>query len=448
MENKIMLPEVFSVGYGRKDMSPTTPVRTYEGAVTCEIHDPVQITCVAVSDGEEVALFYSLDLRQSFYNVVKKSMEIVKEKYGYLGIGEDSMFFTATHNHSSPDAGTEEAPGMQEWYEIYYPRLEEVTEEALRDLAPAEAYVGKAHTKDISFVRRFITEDGKVTTDSRLNVIGYESKPDTELRTLRFAREEKKDVLMVNYQTHYGVATRYFGPVVSADFIHDFREAAENELGVLFAYYQGAGGCTVFSAKKGDRVYKTYMDAIPAFMTTVREALDGEEKAKTGKIQKEMNYYEGTVPKHDEATVAIANAIYREKDPEKKQKLIENQNIFFNHRAAENCVYLNLNPNVGAKTKMHFGAISFGEIGFCGAPYEMFHQNGIQIREKSPFKMSFVCAYTNGSHGYVPAWECTKSGSPYDVKGCYENYVTRSIDGSGEEFRDELLRLLNACKAK
>ncbi len=447
-DGPITLPEGFSVGYARKDMSPKIPVLTYEGAVTNTIHDPVQITCISISDGEETALFYSLDLRQSFSAIVEPSMRMVEKKFGHLGIGQDSMFFTATHNHSSPDAGTETASGMQAWYTLYYQKLNEVTEESLRDLTPAEAFVGKGNTKDISFVRRYITSDGRVTTDSTQNVVGYESQPDTELRTMRFDRGEKKDVLMVNYQTHYGVATKYFGHVVSADFIHDFRQAAEKELDVHFAYYQGAAGCTVFSALKGDRVYNTYMDSIPAFMTTVREALNGETKVQTGKIQKESSLYEGTVRKDDAATVALASAIYNEKDPVKKQQLLANQSTFVNASAAESCVYRNLNKSIGEKISMRFSAISFGEIGFAGAPYEMFHQNGIQLREKSPFKMTFVCGYTNGSHGYVPAWECTVSGSQYDVSGCYENYVSRVVDGSGEEFRDELLRLLNACKEK
>ncbi len=447
--NTDALPEGFCVGYAREDMSPTVPVLTYESAVTNQIHDPIQITCVSVSDGEEVALFYSLDLRQSFANIVEKSMDIIERKYKKFGIEKDSIFFTATHNHSSPDAGTPSAEGMTDWYKIYYEKLREVTEKSLLDLVPAEAYVGKSNTKDISFVRRFITSDGRVTTDSTQNVVDYESKPDTELRTIRFDRGDKKDVLMVNYQTHYGVATRYFGKnAVSADFIHDFRQSAENQLGVHFAYYQGAAGCTVFSAKKGDRVYKTYMEAIPAFMIALRNSLKAEEKVKTGKIQKEMSNYDGVVRKDDEATVALAASIYYEKDPEKKKELIAQQSTFLNAKAAENCVYRNLNPGVGATISLPFTAISFGDIGFVSAAYEMFHQNGIWLREESPFKMTFVCAYTNGSNSYVPAWECTVSGSQYDVSGCYENYVSRFVDGSAEEFAKEMLRLLNACKAK
>jgi hypothetical protein len=439
-----VLPKGFSVGYGRADMSPQEPVLTYENAITCDIHDPILITCVAVSDGAEVALFYSLDLRQSWSNLVEQSMEIIQRKYEDLGIGKDSMFFTATHNHSSPDGGSPNAKGMAVWIKLYYDKLRECTEEALLDLAPAEAFVGKSNTKDISFVRRFVTAEGKVTTDSSQNVVGYESQPDTELRTIRFARGEKKDVLLVNYQTHYGVATRYFGSVVSADYIHDLRKAAEEELDVHFAYYQGAAGCTVFSAKKGDRVYETYMDAIPAFMTTIKSSISGERKVQTGKIQKEMSYYNGTVRKDDAAVVQKATAINNEKDAEKKQELLKDSG-FINAKAAEACVYRN--KTLGATVSMPFTAISFGDIAFCSAAYEMFHQNGIQIRDASPFEMTFVCAYTNGSNSYVPAYECTPSGSQYDVKDCYENYATRFVDGSGEEFRDEIVRLLNLCKA-
>ncbi len=441
----ITLPEGFSVGYARKDMSPVKPVLTYEGAVTNQIHDPVQITCVSVSDGEEVALFYTLDLRQSPTELIEKSMEIIEKKYAEFGIGKDSMFFTSTHTHSAPDAGNSSAAGVATWRKLYYEKLREVTEESLRDLAPAEAFVGKGNTEDISFVRRLITSDGKVTTDSTLDVVGYESQADTELRTIRFDRKDKKDVLMVNYQTHYGVATRYFGKnAVSADFVHDFRKAAEEELDMHFAYYQGAAGCITFSALKGDRVYDSYMDAIPAFMHAAREALDKETKVKTGKIQKELSVYEGTVRKDDPAKVEAAYEVCGEQNAGTKQQLIV-QKGFYNLRDAEAHVQ---RDKLGATKTTPFTAITFGDIGFVSAAYEMFHQNAIQVRAESPFKMTFVCAYTNGSNGYVPAWECTPEGSQYDVEGCYENYITLYKYGSGEEFANEMIRLLNVCKAK
>jgi hypothetical protein len=179
-------------------------------------------------------------------------------------------------------------------------------------------------------------------------------------------------------------------------------------------------------------------------MTTVKASLSGEEKVQTGKIQKERSEYEGTVMKDDPAKVEAATAICNEKDASKRQQLI-GQSGFLNQRAAEAVVQRH---KLGETKTTPFTAISFGDIGFVSAAYEMFHQNAIEVRNASPFKMTFTCAYTNGSNGYVPAYESTPEGSKYDVSDCYENYITLYRYGSGEEFRDEMLRLLNACKAK
>jgi hypothetical protein len=85
-----------------------------------------------------------------------------------------------------------------------------------------------------------------------------------------------------------------------------------------------------------------------------------------------------------------------------------------------------------------FTAITFGDVGFVCAPYEMFDTNGQEIHAASPFKTTFVFGYTNGSFSYIPsafAW----------TNGGYEVYTCRFREGCGEEFAAEMVRLLNVC---
>ena len=86
-------------------------------------------------------------------------------------------------------------------------------------------------------------------------------------------------------------------------------------------------------------------------------------------------------------------------------------------------------------------AFTIGDIGFVSAPYEMFDTNGVQIRQASPCKMTFVCAYTNGHMGYCPSEEAFPHGA-------YEVEVSPFSKGDGEEFAGELVRLLHLCKDK
>ena len=196
-------------------------------------------------------------------------MKIIEKKFG---IPSDRVMLNVTHSHSAPAVDGTTANATT-WARQFYAQLEICVKEALLDLDTAEAYVGVSHTDGITFVRRYVK-----TGDS----LNYESQADTELRTIRFDRQNKKDVLMVNYQTHYAGSSHN---QYSADFIHPYRETVENDLDMLFVYHSGASGNLNFKSDLGDKKYSTYVEAIDGFMITTRDALSKEEKVQTGKIQ-------------------------------------------------------------------------------------------------------------------------------------------------------------------
>ena len=66
----------------------------------------------------------------------------------------------------------------------------------------------------------------------------------------------------------------------------------------------------------------------------------------------------------------------------------------------------------------------------------MFDTNGMQVKDGSPFKMTFMCAYTNGQYGYVPSKDVYKNGG-------YEVYTTRFINGTGDDVAAKLVEMLN-----
>ena len=81
-------------------------------------------------------------------------------------------------------------------------------------------------------------------------------------------------------------------------------------------------------------------------------------------------------------------------------------------------------------------AVSMGDVGFVSAPYEMFDANGVQIKEGSNFKMTFVCAYANGDYGYIPS-------SLAHSHGGYEVFSCCFVQGTGEALADKMISMLN-----
>ena len=138
-EEETELPEGFSTGFARADVSPYGySVRMNSTSTATSIKDPIYATCIAVSDGEQIALFFSLDIR----NTTKASqmLSIVSKA---TGIPEENMFFTATHNHSGPDP-TASTSDVTRWYTDFYKALVSTAKAAIADLAPSEIFIGTA----------------------------------------------------------------------------------------------------------------------------------------------------------------------------------------------------------------------------------------------------------------------------------------------------------------
>ncbi len=391
----IVYPRGFSVGYSRQDISPTEfPIVSYAqfDKTATSVHDPIQLTCTAICDGENAALICSVDMRGVPDSFASYCATLVERA---VGVPKERFFLNATHTHSSVEQklfGQDAV--IKRWQTMFYKKLIRAVTLALHDLAPAEAFTGTAHTEGITFVRRYLMSDGSYkgidTNTNGREYVSHETEADTQLRTIRFQRQGKKDVVMVNYQTHYGGS---FPDSISADFVHLMREQTEKDLDCHFAYYSGAGANLSFvSAIPGKRLYPDIETASPALVQTVKNAIAAEAKAETGKIQGIWEEYQATVKGN-------------------------------------------------WKKAIPFGAITCGDLGFIAAPYEMFDTNGKEIRDASPCKMTFICTLTGGGFGYVPSALAFPHGQ-YEVKNC------QFEEGCGEEFAREFVRLLKECKEK
>ena len=67
---KISLPQGFTVGHGRSDMSPEVPVMMGGGWNATEVRDPLYATCTAVSDEENVVLLSNMDGKVNIMDVI------------------------------------------------------------------------------------------------------------------------------------------------------------------------------------------------------------------------------------------------------------------------------------------------------------------------------------------------------------------------------------------
>ena len=430
-KGEIVYPDAFAVGYAIIDISGNMPIPIFEDEGV-SVKDPLMLTCTAVWDGKTTALLMSADLRGMSRDCFEHSAQLIEKKFG---IPAENVIINCTHTHSAPSAGGGSDSGLR-WLSNYYKKLPVVVENALLDLDEVVGtYTGKSFTENLTFVRRYLLPDGTYKTNpGDREVVRHETDADPEMRTIRFDRKNKKDILMVNHQTHYVGGTGK--GMVSSDFVGPFRAKAEKELEMLFVYHQGAGGnINFYSSIPGERIYPDYVSAADGYMIATRKALSQEEPIQTGRIRTLSKNVTATVRKEPEDVVELAKKVMAA--PETERGSLAAQYGFESWRHANSTVG---RAGKGETEDIPLTAVTFGEIAFCAFPYEMFDTNGKEARDGSPYKTTFICSLANGSYGYIASALAFPHGT-YEVNAC--QYVA----GTGEQLSQAMIAMLNECKS-
>ena len=424
-----MMNSIFKVGYGKVKLEGPLPINTWNSTADT-YRDPLYLTCVAFSDGDSTALVMSADIMKIDGAAFEECAKLLGEA---LGIERKSILISAIHSHYAPNI----TPTCS-WAKNFFQSVLEVAKAAIDDLAPARAYVGKGYTDHLTFVRRYLLADGtwKFNPSAADNPVSHESEADNELRTVRFVREGKKDILMANYQTHYhggiGKPQR-----ITADVFGDFRALAEKELDCDFIYCSGASGNLNFiSAIPGERKHPSIEEAAAELLRATREALAGETEAKTGKLVTATKLYKGKVRRDTPERIAQATEVHKAgRDTPEGAELVKKYD-FVNKYEPGAIIFRN---KLGETLDLHFFAVAFGEIAISGVPFEQFDTNAQEVRAASPFPMTFTLSMTNESYAYV-------ASALADYHHSYEVATSKFVPGSGTEFAREQLELLKTCK--
>ena len=449
-ENGFVFPEGFCVGFAREDVTPSLPYHNFSGAVSTEFRDPITATVVALSDGEDAVLICSADIRAADPKLTDMFKSAALENFG---IPKDHVILNVTHNHNGPDIGNK-YDEIYAWYDYMQTVIPQLIRNALQDLTPATAFGGKSYTKDLNFVRRYLMDDHtwemNPTYPQRFSVIAPESKADNEMRVIKFAREGKKPVCLVNWQCHAASAhasTFHSGPtghLATADFVHKFREGAEKEFDILFAFQQGAGGNLVAAhrhaelsacrreARPDEHPYEAHGRLL---VPVLGEALKNLEPLNTGKLRVNHKDIFMAYKQLDPQTIENAKTYWELDLPRSDPQKVALLKKFGLEHYECNCIIKIVRSLPETGRACPFTAISFGDVGIATAPYEMFDQNGIEVRSASPYKMTFTLGYTDDANSYIPTYWAF-------IHGSYEAYSCMFEVGTGEKRANDLVHML------
>ena len=430
---------ILYAGFGRGEISPDTVVPLNSVRRSGDVMEPLYASCTALSDETTRIFIFSVDTRGVTDGLVRRVRSLLKAE---LGIEEESVFLVATHTHSAPDVSFEGTEPIESWIRnIALPAFLAAAKEALEDLSPCQVQGGTAKTRGVNFVRRYFRADGAfhglhIVETSDAPVDRHESEADPEVRVLRFVREDKREILLVNWQNHAAEAAITHKGKICADFIGPMRDRLE-EGGKAFAMYlQGACGninsLTEVPAEQHEPgvTVSGYVRIGQELARAVEEAVASAQDLKTGEIRLSTQYLTGIVNHSKSHMAPLVSKVW---DAEPADRMRVAQELGFASRYEASAVARR--AKMGETAEIPLMAVAMGDFGLTFNPFEMFDVNCVEVREASPFALTFTVGYTGGNFGYLP------SAFGF-LNGGYETLQCNYMPGTGEQIATKLVRML------
>ena len=318
----------------------------------------------------------------------------------------------------------EKFTAVKKWRTDVIAKVPVAAKNALDDLKSTEVFIGSTYTSGLNFVRKS----------------AYHQATDTQLQAIRFVREGAKDIVLANWQAH--PASSVNSGAITADYVGEFRRIVEEENDVYFAYFNGANGNLNVNIRG---TYATTLDGVKSVGVSLAEKFNTLLNSKNNMKKAEV------------VTINVASTIctvdIAPVDSDMKAKVLDlysKNNV--NNASAQSIglesVYvlralksrIDLTANGKGTQNIELWALSFGDIAFAFAPYEMFDDNGVQIKKNSPYKMTFICTVSGGgNNGYIP------SEGEFG-KNIYEVLVCLYDKGTGERLAESFINTFKEMK--
>lgn len=416
------------VGFHRVNITPDWPVGLggYDSGnsrISSGLVSYLYLTCIAFTEGEETVLMFTLDncaVSQSRQNELRK---LVADA---TGIPENKQFYGATHTHSAPSYGSSITGGGQALTQLHEAAIE-AAKKALEDQAPAKPYHTAFNAGDMAFNRNYVKDEVTGTKS-------YLAEADSTMVLLKFDREEKKDILMVNFGSHPDHSTKIGFNNISADFPGALRDKVIKETGMEVAYFTAASGDqTPFSEIPADNLGITMQEYGERLADHAIANLANLQPVEGSGIATKQVIYKAEVDHHLDHLLTQAREVYQlyqdtGNNLEATRPLANQYGLQSAYEARAVISRASMGPTIDMDTS----AIRIGGIGFISGTYEMYAESGKYIRDNDPYAASFIIM---GNNSYVA------SEAAFDL-ATYEAVTGYYAKGTAEKMAEHYVQML------
>lgn len=427
------------IGYAKADITPEEPVPMAGLGNSSQrknksVLDHIFATCLALTDQNgDSALFFSIDI-QNAYDPVAKYRESVSLATGFP---LERIMMCFTHDHSSVDINNRNEASVVRFNNMMNTQLPELAKEALADRQSSQVYISSVKTEGLNFVRRYIMNDGSLCGDNwgsmKSGVRSHETEADHTLQLIKFVRNGADDVLVTNFQTHSNYTIHE--QVLSSDVAGAFRDAMEEVSGCKVIHFNGASGnINPKSRVPEENIAADHRDwgkRLAAYAMKAEFA-----PVSISAIKTEHHVFTAVANHTEDHLVEQARAIVDVFYTTNDRARCRDMGAPYGITSCYHAMGIVQHTHLGETIPVHMFVYSLGKLAFVFAPIEMFDTNGMYIKEKSPFDMTFICGYANYCQGYMPsAIACANRG--------YEVVTGIFAPGNAEKLADRYVEMLN-----
>lgn len=449
-----------NVGFSKVNVNPPLGIGVsgyYVPRVAKGFLDDLDIRTLSFSLADKKILMISLPVCRISK---KKCLEYAEKIEQKTGVSKDNIFISATHTHTGgliePTKAFEADETLTQYYsELMESRIVDSVVLALSDLAPAKmGYITGYAPERVAYIRRYKMKDGSTLTCPPINDpnIDYPiGELDQRVHVLRFDRENKKSVVLVNYGLH---ADTINGEMLSSDWPHWMYKTIDTALdGVESIFFNGAEGdvgSTHVFPEGGDMndteiSFDNEMKSPGmarfvgrAIAGTVLQVYDKVHYIDVGSIDimKKTISVSANVPTPEELPLAKK---YKELHETGRDDEIPYTAMQLTTVVAEALRMCDM-ENSPEKIELDITGVRIGDVAFVGIPGEPFTEIGVDIKKADGYKMIMPCGLTNDYAGYFPVKEAFDEGGYEARTSRYKGDVAEKI----VEGAKELLNVLSS----
>lgn len=363
--------------------------------------DPLMCSGVALRQNEQTVVLVAVDIAMI---ALPEIIPLQKQWHQQTGLPESTLLVHATHTHDAPAAFSELLEvAKPEFVEKLQQAILKCALDALAKLEPVELFSGCGHMEMMGWNRRAMLEDGSsamYANSETPGFIGMEGPRDPALPVL-FCRNESGNItgILLSFATHPNSIES--ATVYSADVPGEVRKNLKSTFGqnVGIVYLTGAAGNTapsILDPYDASHPWRGEEGLLRSGLYLASEAAKVIASSYAPMTSPILQLQQTSIQILLRPWPQIGDPSYPRAEGNSYYEKAEKSWPEYLQRNSPQEVRLNI--------------IRIGDTVICTNPAELFVEFGVQIRDASPVRVTFISQLTDGYIGYIPTEKAFSRG--------------------------------------